>query len=730
MTQKNGWESFIDPLLGKKNSLFSPIHILFAAVLFAVIFGLAVIHIATERPWIGVTFSYDKSAGGAVVYSPKGPSAHIPAGTVVTNIASETDNLDLIELDFVPEPDGGMGTYKTYYEFLKRQDRLAKIQNSTEVILKDKNGQEWNIKPLAERPLFSLPVEFWIQFVVGIMAWFISVSVWALRPNQDGTRYLLLNGFGMIISAQLAAPYTTRELAIPAQLFWWIDGLNFFGGSLFAASLAALLLYYPRKLAPRWVGWIIIAFNVIWYILQDQDVVESMTDARRILVMVSILGSFVLGGVHWVKTRKDPVARASLQYFLLSWVLATGIFSSMLFIPQLFGIDTSSLQSYGFTLFLLMYVGLSFGILKFRLFGLGEWWYRIVFWVSSMLLLVVFDLVFLFGLNLSNKVSLSAALLICGVFWFPLRGFLQSRFIGRPVSGTAKFKHIVDVALAPQGSYRTKAYLDLLKDFFKPLNIQMLSDSSSKLELLNHGQAMVIPSIVGLPPYRLEFAAEAQRLFSPKDLNSVRELSDMLQYTVESQDSYKKGVTEERYRIAQDLHDDVGARLLSGLHTPESNLRKTIQEALIEIRSIVSGISGEKVPLSHFLADLRHETYTRCQTVGIELQWPIHEDTIYERQFDYRIYKNLGSSIREVVSNVIKHSGAKLLSIEILADDKKISLKFSDNGCGISEKPASGTKSGNGFNILNKRIESLKGTFFVRSGSFGTEVLISIPWEV
>src|SRR3546814_4500324 len=44
-----------------------------------------------------------------------------------------------------------------------------------------------------------------------------------------------------------------QTCALPI-LFRWFNDLNFLGGSLFAASFVALLLNYPRRIGPAWLG--------------------------------------------------------------------------------------------------------------------------------------------------------------------------------------------------------------------------------------------------------------------------------------------------------------------------------------------------------------------------------------------------------------------------------------------------------------------------------------------
>ena len=69
-------------------------------------------------------------------------------------------------------------------------------------------------------------------------------------------------------------------------------------------------------------------------------------------------------------------------------------------------------------------------------------------------------------------------------------------------------------------------------------------------------------------------------------------------------------VTEkERKRIAADLHDDLGAKLLTIVHTSESERISTLaREALEEMRLSVRGLTGKPVRLADALADWRAET--------------------------------------------------------------------------------------------------------------------------
>jgi hypothetical protein len=187
-------------------------------------------------------------------------------------------------------------------------------------------------------------------------------------------------------------------LAADGTVFRWASDLIFFGGSLFAASFVALLLHYPRRMAPSWAGMGVVVLYVVWCVMQQVDVFESKIFARRFLVMVGLAATFGL---------------AALQWFLLSWVLGTGVLALFDLLPQTFGVDTTPVQGYAFLLFLL-------------------------------------HLFFLFGMHLSSGTSL--ALLICGVVWLPLRAWVWGRFTAPGERQMVDvFGKVMDIALSPPG---------------------------------------------------------------------------------------------------------------------------------------------------------------------------------------------------------------------------------------------------------------------------------------
>lgn len=696
----------------------------------ALIVGLSVvavvIAISMERPWLGLVLNYRDEAHGAVVTKASGPSLAIPKGTVLTGVRGKGSQVQFTALDFVTEPDGSMGSYERYEHFLERQDALARLLEQPIVEFIDKTGALWEVSPTHGRPLNTFPVEFWVQLGVGLVAWLISAGVWVFRPSEPCARVLLLSGWSTLLFAPLAAIYTTRELALSATLFRWINDLNFLGGSLFAASMVALLLCYPRRIAPAWAGPAVIVIHVLWFSLQQFGVFESMTIARRLLVSLSLITTLVLAWLQWRQTHNDPVGRASLRWFLLSWIFGSGLFGFLILVPQMFGIDTSALQGFGFLLFLFVYGGLALGILRFRLFGLDQWWIRIITWMATLLLLVALDLLFLFKLHWSTGVSLGISLAICGLLWLPLRAYLSSKILrNSSPDNTLLFKQLLDTGLSSK-LQKTECWQQILHATFNPLVIEISPLPVAEPTLDKDGLALRVPSVGTIPSLEMGYARQGTSLFCPCDVSIVREMVKMLSYVMESKDAYDQGVQKERSRIAQDIHDNLGSQILGVMHcSNELRQKELLQGMLMDLRSIVSDAHQCGQETTNALANLRFELGERLTSCGIKLDWQV-DNALETASLPPQLLSALGPLLRETTGNVIKHASANKVEVKLNLEADHLNIQVVDNGSGFD---AAAQNNGHGLNNMRQRIERLSGTMDCKTSDKdpGTCIRFKIP---
>ena len=189
-------------------------------------------------------------------------------------------------------------------------------------------------------------------------------------------------------------------------------------------------------------------------------------------------------------------------------------------------------------------------------------------------------------------------------------------------------------------------------------------------------------------------------------------------------------VTErERKRIAADLHDDLGAKLLTIVHTSESERISTLaREALEEMRLSVRGLTGRPVRLADALGDWRAEVISRLAQAGIDGTWDAPEDL--PQTLSARAYVQTTRILREATSNVIKHSGASSCSVSAAIADGDFQLFVQDNGDGISNEIDGRLDRGHGLASMKNRAKQLQGQCLVESGpGYGTVIRLTVPLD-
>ncbi|WP_323015086.1 sensor histidine kinase [Devosia sp.] len=83
--------------------------------------------------------------------------------------------------------------------------------------------------------------------------------------------------------------------------------------------------------------------------------------------------------------------------------------------------------------------------------------------------------------------------------------------------------------------------------------------------------------------------------------------------------------------------------------------------------------------------------------------------------------------MREIVSNVIRHSGASRLTVTPALAQDRLRLDFSDDGKGISTAALAGETPGFGLRNLRHRIEDIGGRLTLSAGAPGTRIGLDMP---
>ena len=169
----------------------------------------------------------------------------------------------------------------------------------------------------------------------------------------------------------------------------------------------------------------------------------------------------------------------------------------------------------------------------------------------------------------------------------------------------------------------------------------------------------------------------------------------------------KKLATDiERERIYQDLHDDMGARLLTLVYeASDQRIADVARTALQDLRDVVSKSPQNETSIEMLYADIRGETSQRLNPLNIALQWQ-RPESFPEQNISSNTAVNIGRVIREVISNIIKHSEADQVILSTEVDKGFVYITIQDNGNGL---PQLSIPSGRGTDNIRQRVEKLGG---------------------
>jgi signal transduction histidine kinase len=221
-------------------------------------------------------------------------------------------------------------------------------------------------------------------------------------------------------------------------------------------------------------------------------------------------------------------------------------------------------------------------------------------------------------------------------------------------------------------------------------------------------------------------------------LTAWRRMKRQVQYLERQRD-----LEQERFRIAQNIHDDLGARvteiaLLSSSAQLKPNmssearaefgavtrLTNDLVRALYETVWAVNPKNDHLDSLASFVCQLANQMCAQAQ-LRCRLEIP---DLPAEIPVPSHVRHNVIMAVKEAIHNVIKHGRASEIQIGIQQNGQTLILQVSDNGCGFD--PAIVVR-GNGLDNMEQRLRSLQGSCSITSRpGVGTKVILEFPLPV
>jgi signal transduction histidine kinase len=198
----------------------------------------------------------------------------------------------------------------------------------------------------------------------------------------------------------------------------------------------------------------------------------------------------------------------------------------------------------------------------------------------------------------------------------------------------------------------------------------------------------------------------------------------------------EKEKEQMRSRIASDLHDEIGSNLssidlmgqvlhskLTGTDQDKKKLRDISQIARMtaeSMREIIWFVNPKNDSMEKLIVKMRDTANLMLNSIDFTFEAP---GDVFPKETDINFKRNFYLIFKESLQNIIKHSEAKKVRIQILANQNCIRLYIKDNGIGFDTSFDSG---GQGLKNIKQRAEDIDSIVEIKSDkNKGTEIILT-----
>jgi len=236
--------------------------------------------------------------------------------------------------------------------------------------------------------------------------------------------------------------------------------------------------------------------------------------------------------------------------------------------------------------------------------------------------------------------------------------------------------------------------------------------------------------------------------FDEADVFTAQTLADQLAVAIENarlyQETRSMAVTEERNRMAREIHDTLAqgfTGIILQLEATEQALgdtsgdvqkhlnqaRSLARKSLAEARRSVWNLSPQALEQLRLDEAVKHEVERFRQDNGIETSFTQYGD---KRDIPPETGTAIFRICQESLVNVAKHAQATRVDVTLNFEDARVELTVKDNGVGFEPDPEGRIGKAGGYGLISMRERALgqNGKFEVQSGKGeGTVIRVSIP---
>jgi signal transduction histidine kinase len=332
------------------------------------------------------------------------------------------------------------------------------------------------------------------------------------------------------------------------------------------------------------------------------------------------------------------------------------------------------------------------------------------------------DLLFVAVFSLEPFTSLAAAVFLAVAIYGGARQYVLNHLLGSSMLTAERMFDLLyraarEVQLRPRRHAQVLG--QLLQDLFEPLEVVREDRLPARARVIGGGSALVVPVRGGIKDQlpdmalRLRFAQRGKRLFTPDDARLADRAVEQLRRAVAYDQAVERGRHEERQRLAQDLHDDIGARLLTLMYqAPNREMEDYIRHTLKDLKTLTRGLAASEHPLSHAAAEWKADLTQRLSAAQGQLAWACTFDR--DLRLSVVQWSAMTRVLRELVSNALYHGRASRVDVVMLLQGTRLTLTVVDDGEGSDPQSWS---HGLGLGGVRKRVKLLGGTVHWRENT-------------
>ncbi len=669
---------------------------------------LAASELIVDTPWFGAHFVRNADGPGVRVASvaPKGPAerAGLRPGSVITAISAPGGGTSVLLSD-----DAGMhdrseaGRYRQWRDARAERRRIWPLLAAGTVRLTLDDGRVITITGGAARGWARLPAGFWIGLAHSLLVLLIGAGIAAFAPSSALVGLLFLSSVWLSVNILGHAFRTAEELVYPpilSDLIYYAGNLS---APLFAFTLLAMLWYTPRPPARPWghlpVASLAIGFALFAFVVQDREWFAFPLHPFQFPYLLAIVLALGVIAVKWLAFRGDPIARATLSWVVLSIFVAVVPWFIVYSLPIMLGRDPFLAPNLSGIILTAVFLGFALGAVRFRLFGMRTVWLWTSISIATGAGLVLVDLVLLTQLDWSQTEALPTSIVVASWAFFPIKSYLHHLFTRRGAVSPREasldlFDHLTATSELSEIDGRLARFMT---DLFQAASIDHPPEPGrDTVEIRDNGLALAFPGIVRNGMFVLHGRNRGRRLFSDGDRSAAQSLVELARRIYRQKAREFAERETDRRQIVRDLHDDVGAKILSMIYAaPEdSALRDHAGGALRALKDSLMTIEGDgDLDLAAVWAPFWAGEADRLKVAGFRLDW--HHAAEGARVIRARDFVNLKRIVEEHVSNTLKYAGRAepVQGRAVISRRGAFSLEITS---GIATVPAPGLGDGHG----------------------------------